>query len=1025
MSQHTSPSVSPPVHASASPAAGSAGLAAASAAGSSPSTSSGRAAAGHDAPAAPGLRPRHRRLARYLYAAPLVRIRRVLDIGGDAEGGALLSQHGARSVLVLQTGGDSDRGGASPLKPGDGVTLRPVSRGELVRGGLRPQVGSGDFDVVFLRATPDLFTPALLSELRSLLAKGGHLVVSARSREASDKLPHADALGYFDLLDGLTQAGFGPVSMLGQSAFIGSALMPYGASEPPLVFDDTLATPDGAEEYVALCGTVPTGGLPYQLIKLPLAALELPALPGEKRVERVADPEVLAERDRLKARLDLLRTEGEQQKAELLAAQKASRALEERLQSVSGQADAQKQDLATLRQKLEESQSAQRQAEAQRGELSERLRQRDRSDAEAARAAGLHERQMRELRVQLDERDAYLAELEEQLRDLPRMHEKLVAAERMTDEAQRRERQARQKVAEIEGQLLRARGELAQIAGDKQLSIELETRQREIEAARREVLMGRDAIEQAELTLAAQKNELMQAQAALEGERAELGRLRSEKQAAERAVFDRDAALSEARSELLTAQERLQQTHAALEVARTELQRQRERAITSSSDDGIPVLVGDLPTAPQSLSGHGVPHLPGHSRGKADDVGELRQKVTELSAENERLKDKLSDAERETWKHMKARSEAEQAAAEVREDTVRKLRDARKLASVELTRAMEDATKKAVQLREELARTELERKDALTQAKELRVERDALSAQLVNLKGELDGLRRTGSLSAVASPAHEEVSRLRMQLEQVQAAVLSERAARQAAQQGGDEAQVRATELRQAVGALETALAEAHGRIEREQRRGESLEEELRLTREQASRVAGAAGGGASLQLQQDLQQRERMLAERTAERDALGRLLAEVEREAAARAERARTLRVRLSEREREVEVLRAELLDRDRKLTAMEQQAPPSEELVRQSSELQAARRRISELLDEAARRDQHGDDAVATALRERARAVRMGEALDQMTRERDEAKSRSSDLEQRLGDAISEGERLHGELLRISRLGSDSKL
>ena len=141
----------------------------------------------------------------------------------------------------------------------------------------------------------------------------------------------------------------------------------------------------------------------------------------------------------------------------------------------------------------------------------------------------------------------------------------------------------------------------------------------------------------------------MQAQAALEGERAELGRLRSEKQAAERAVlFDRDAALSEA-SELLTAQERLQQTHAALEVARTELQRQRERAITSSSDDGIPVLVGDLPTAPQSLSGHGVPHLPGHSRGKADDVGELRQKVTELSAENRRLKDKLSDAERETW----------------------------------------------------------------------------------------------------------------------------------------------------------------------------------------------------------------------------------------------------------------------------------------------------------------------------------------------------------------------------------------
>jgi chromosome segregation ATPase len=218
-------------------------------------------------------------------------------------------------------------------------------------------------------------------------------------------------------------------------------------------------------------------------------------------------------------------------------------------------------------------------------------------------------------------------------------------------------------------------------------------------------------------------------------------------------------------------------------------------------------------------------------------------------------------------------------------------------------------------------------------------------------------------------------------------------------------------------------VAEAQGRLEREKRRADGLEDEVRSLRDQNARAS--LSGAAPLQLQQDLQQRERLLAERTAERDALGRLLAEVEREAAARAERARTLRVRLSEREREVEVLRAELLDRDRKLTALEQQTPPSEELARLSGELQAARRRVSELLDEAARRDQHGDDAVATALRERARAVRMGEALDQMTRERDEAKSRSSDLEQRLNDAINESERLHGELMRLGSLGSDSKL
>jgi chromosome segregation ATPase len=969
------------------------------------------------------LRPRHRRLARYLYAAPLVRIRRVLDIGGDAEGGALLSQHGARSVLVLQTEG-ADRSAA--LKPGDGVTVRSVSRSDLARG-LRAQAGPSEFDVVFLRATPDLFTPAFLSELRGIVAKNGHVVVSARSREAGDKTPGPDALGYFDLLDGLNQAGFGPVTMLGQSAFLGSALMPYGASEPPLVFDDTLSPPDGAEEYVALCGAVPSGGLPYQIIKLSPQALDLPALiPGEKVVERVADPEVVAERDRLKARLDALRSEQEGQKAELQAAQKATRALEDRLRLTAVEAEAQRQEATGLRQKQDEMHAALRSSEAQRGELSERLRQRDRSDAEAATAAVLHERQMRELRTQLEERDAFVSELEEQLRDLPRFQEKLISAERQADEAQRRERQARQKLAELDGQLLRARGELSQIAGDKQLSLELETRQREIEAARREVLMGRDAIEQAEQALALQKSELSRAQQALDSERAELGKLRSEKAAAERAVSDRDVALAEARKELLAVKERLQETYAELEQrtqvlvqTQGELQRSRERAsMVPVLADGVPVLVGDLPTAPQALHGQFGSQAPALS-GKGEDAVALRQRVTELLAENERLKDKLSDAERETWKHMKARSEAEQAAAEVREDTVRKLRDARKLASVELTRAMEDATKKAVQLREELARTETERKDAVQQAKELRAERDGLSAQIGTLKQELDSLRRPGAIST--PPLVDD--RLRVQLEQAQLALGSERAARQAAQQNADEAQVRAAELRKALGALETSLAETQGRVEREKRRADTLEEELRAAREGLSRAGSV--GVSPLQLQQDLQQRERLLAERTAERDALGRLLAEVEREAAARAERARTLRVRLSEREREVEVLRAELLDRDRKLTALEQQMPPSEELARLSGELQAARRRISELLDEAARRDQHGDDAVATALRERARAVRMGEALDQMTRERDEAKSRSSDLEQRLTDAISESERLHGELMRLSSLGSDSKL
>ena len=149
-----------------------------------------------------------------------------------------------------------------------------------------------------------------------------------------------------------------------------------------------------------------------------------------------------------------------------------------------------------------------------------------------------------------------------------------------------------------------------------------------------------------------------------------------------------------------------------------------------------------------------------------EELTQLRAQIAELAADNERLKDKFNQAERETWKYMKARSEAEQAAAEVREDTVRKLRDARKLASVELTRAMEEATKKAVQLREELTRTEAERKEALGQIKELRAARDAAAQQVSQLKAELDALRWASPLpEGGQGPSelalHDEVTRIK------------------------------------------------------------------------------------------------------------------------------------------------------------------------------------------------------------------------------------------------------------------------
>jgi chromosome segregation ATPase len=109
-----------------------------------------------------------------------------------------------------------------------------------------------------------------------------------------------------------------------------------------------------------------------------------------------------------------------------------------------------------------------------------------------------------------------------------------------------------------------------------------------------------------------------------------------------------------------------------------------------------------------------------------------------MRAEIEKWKQKEADSRAEAWKAHKQRADAEAQAAEVREDTVKKLKDARKLASVELTRATEEAMKKAVTLKEELARTERERKE--------------LIAEVKRLGGELDTVRSMATAVSAAAP---------------------------------------------------------------------------------------------------------------------------------------------------------------------------------------------------------------------------------------------------------------------------------
>jgi hypothetical protein len=131
--------------------------------------------------------------------------------------------------------------------------------------------------------------------------------------------------------------------------------------------------------------------------------------------------------------------------------------------------------------------------------------------------------------------------------------------------------------------------------------------------------------------------------------------------------------------------------------------------------------------------------------------------VAALQAELEKLKQQESDSRAEAWKAHKQRADAESAAAEVREDTVRKLKDARKLASVELTRATEEAMKKAVTLKEDLTRTERERKELIAEVKRLNGELETARAA-ATAATEPPALAMSGPDAAVAPDASGDVA---------------------------------------------------------------------------------------------------------------------------------------------------------------------------------------------------------------------------------------------------------------------------
>lgn len=165
---------------------------------------------------------------------------------------------------------------------------------------------SGAYDVVIV---PDLQrtgpVDAVLSLAKKALAERGLAFVAAPNPEAKAVLvPHpsgteAEApLGYYELYDAVS-AHFDEVKMLGQTPFVGYAVVDFAADGEPDVSIDSELVPGGAEEpewFVACGSTEPAPIEAIQIVQIParqVVTSEDSKLVDELRAARAAEAHLI------------------------------------------------------------------------------------------------------------------------------------------------------------------------------------------------------------------------------------------------------------------------------------------------------------------------------------------------------------------------------------------------------------------------------------------------------------------------------------------------------------------------------------------------------------------------------------------------------------------------------------------------------------------------------------------------------------------------------------------------------------
>lgn len=549
----------------------------------------------HDAP----LRPSAALIA---YAEPFIAGRRVL-VFGDATSpiAEQLLDRGARLVHMY----DPD-----PARVAEAATRNTESRVSLAplsEGGLASREGAFDCAIVEdLSSLPN--RASALRALRRALSPRGIALIAAPNPDADKRLiaggKSGGDLDYYGLYDAVA-AELDHVRMLGQTPFVGYAIVDFAPDGTPEPSFDSSFVPGGAEEpeqYIALGSAQEARLDDMAIVQLPLSSVSLgsgddQALRAARAAERRAQKRIAS----LEAELRRAResdNDVERLQNELDRRDSWIRELENRAATADARADDAETELETLRERLQA--------------LTERLAQAESAARSAAPAVSPAER---------SEDARLVSTLREELDDVRR-----VAARN-----QREREWAEERVQKLEGELDEARRQLeesARASRDAAPRARLAELEAELQDRRAELARASDERAALEQKLTTTTEELAKAQKDLAAAREELEELRKTTRDRDERVAKLTARLDAAESEKKAAVAR------AYDDLRTETQKDLQRLEEQLAERGR--RVAELEEQQRRLERHG--------RTLVAELNELRKSVPqEDPAESAELRRQLAE----------------------------------------------------------------------------------------------------------------------------------------------------------------------------------------------------------------------------------------------------------------------------------------------------------------------------------------------------------------------------------------------